>query len=79
MQLNEEMELPQFDFSQRYAFYIGYLYLASFHSMLVPFASILLALIFGLQYWVDKWIIFKRSSMPIDLDETSFKTIFACL
>ena len=73
------MELPQFDFAQRYAFYIGYLYLASFHSLLVPLASPLLIVVFTIQYWVDKYLLFRRCSMPIDLDEDSFKLVFAFL
>jgi hypothetical protein len=47
----------------RYADYIVTLYTALFYSYLVPIAIPTLIVIFFFQYWIDKFTLFKRSSV----------------
>lgn len=43
-------------------------YVISFFSYITPYISIILALIFLVQYWVDKYNLFKRFSCPTDFN-----------
>ena len=75
-QLNQYLQYPEFDFAPTYAFYIVYAYVASFYGMLTPFASPLLIILFFIQYWVDKYNLFRRYSYPNDLGAKINRLIF---
>ncbi len=49
-----------------YSFYIIYSYVVSFYGFMTPLATPALILIFCLHYWVDKYNLFRRFSVPID-------------
>ena len=61
--LNRQFELPQFSMTNKYCDYLITLYTALFYAYLVPIVIPTVALIFFLQYWVDKFTLFKRSSL----------------
>jgi hypothetical protein len=78
IQLNKTLQDPEFNFSERYAYYIMQIYVVSFYAIIVPSITLILALIFVVQYWVDKINLFQRFSCPIDfnyrLSRLTFKT-----
>ena len=47
----------------RYAYYLLQLYTACFYSYLVPITMPVIMLIFFINYWIDKFNLFKRSSL----------------
>jgi hypothetical protein len=47
----------------RYAYYLLQLYTACFYSYLVPITMPVILVIFFIQYWIDKFNLFKRSSL----------------
>ena len=61
--LNRMFEYIEFDMASRYAYYILQLYTASFYAYLVPVCAPAVGLILICQYWVDKYNLFKRSSL----------------
>ena len=75
-QLNQQLQYPEFDFAPAYAFYIVYTYVACFYGIITPLASPLLIVLFVLQYWVDKYNLFRRYSYPNDLGPSINKLIF---
>lgn len=66
-QLNEALQHPEFNFAVMYSFYIVFTFVISFYGILVPLATPILVLIFFLQFWVDKYNLFRRFSYPVDL------------
>lgn len=66
--LNQEVELAEFDIVDRYSYYILQIYACSFYAYLVPVATPCLIVAFTLQYWIDKYNLFKRSSCKHELD-----------
>ena len=66
-QLNVQLQDPEFNFARQYAFYLVMVYIASFFTILTPLASLLIALVFMVQYWVDKFNLFKRFSYSFDI------------
>lgn len=50
-----------------YSFYIVFTFVVSFYGILVPLATPILVFIFFLQYWVDKYNLFRRFSYPVDM------------
>lgn len=68
IQLNKEMQDPQFSFSDKYAYYIVQIYVVSFYSYIAPYLSLILIIIFAIQYWVDKFNLFTRYSCPADFN-----------
>lgn len=83
VELNHSIQDPEFDFSDKYAYYIVNVYVVSFFSYITPYISIILALIFFVQYWVDKYNLFQRFSCPTDfnfrLSRTTLKTFEVCI
>lgn len=55
--------MPEFDFTSRYSFYLVTLYTALFYSYLVPVGVPIVCIVFFIQYWIDKWTLFRRSSL----------------
>jgi hypothetical protein len=69
VQLNQNLQDPEFSFAQRYAYYIVQVYVVSFYACIAPSTTIILALIFVAQYWVDKFNLFKqRFSCPTEFN-----------
>ena len=52
----------------RYAWYIMMFLTCSFYSFLVPVATPLLVVFFFISYWIDKYNLFKRSSLSMKFD-----------
>jgi hypothetical protein len=65
--LNKAYELPEFNFAERYTYYLLQVYTAMFYSYLVPIGIPVIALIFLAQYWIDKYNLFFISSSYYDL------------
>lgn len=63
IQLNEKYIDPEFNFADRYSYYIMMWYIGAFYSYIAPIGIAALIVIFFLQYWVDKFNLFKRSSL----------------
>ena len=59
-----------------YAFYIVFTFVVSFYGFLTPIATPILICIFAIQFWVDKYNLFKRFSCPVDFDAELIKKIF---
>ncbi len=68
VELNKEMQLTEFSFAMRYAYYILNVFVVSFYSYIVPYTSLILIGIFIIQYWVDKYNLFKRFSCPTNFN-----------
>ncbi len=68
MQLNEQVQDPEFAFAEQYTFYIVQVLLVSFYAVMVPAGVGILALIFIAQYWLDKYNLFRRFSCPLDFN-----------
>ena len=49
-----------------YSFYIVYTFVVSFYGYIAPLATPIMIAIFFVQYWVDKYNLFRRYSSPID-------------
>ena len=64
--LNKTIEQPQFNFASMYSFYIVLTFTVSFYGFLVPSITPILIIVFVIQYWIDKYNLFKRYSCPID-------------
>lgn len=75
-QLNKALQYPEFDFAAAYSFFIIYVYVVAFYSMLTPLAAPILIVVFVLQYWIDKYNLFRRSSFPNDLGASLNRMIF---
>jgi hypothetical protein len=65
IELNQLYEHPQFNFTEKYAFYIVFTYVVSFYGLLVPTATLMLIVAFIVLYWVDKYNLFRRSSIVV--------------
>lgn len=68
IQLNKKLEDPEFPFADKYAYYIVQVYFVSFFTYIIPVATPILVLIFCVQYWIDKFNLFRRYSDPFDLN-----------
>ena len=75
-QLDEQLQHVEFDFAQGYAFFIIYIYVACFYSLMTPLSSPILIIMFVLQYWIDKYNLFRRHSYPTDLGADLNRMIF---
>lgn len=65
--LNREVEHCEFDLAQRYSYYLLQLYLVAFYAYAVPIIVPAVIVIFFFQYIVDKYNLFKRSSLFYEL------------
>ncbi len=75
IELNKELQPTEFNFAMRYAYYILNVYVVSFYSYIVPYTSLMLIIIFAIQYWVDKYNLFRRFSCPTDFNYRLFTGI----
>ena len=64
VELNKQFQYIQFDIINQYANYILLAFVASFYAYLIPITIPILAVVFFLQFWVDKLNLFKRCSHP---------------
>jgi hypothetical protein len=76
VQLNEILQQPEFNFAVMYAFYIVFTFVVSFYGFVAPTAVPVLIMIFAIQFWVDKYNLFKRFSCPVDFGAELIKKIF---
>jgi len=49
-----------------YSFYIVFTFVVSFYGFIAPTATVILIVIFLLQYWIDKINLFRRYASPVD-------------
>lgn len=75
IKLNQKYEMPKFGIAEGYAFYIVIIFTVSFYGFIVPVATPIAIGVFLVQYWVDKYNLFRRSS-PIDFGYMLSKDIF---
>ena len=61
-----------------YSFYIVYTFVVAFYGFVVPFATPIVIIIFFLQYWVDKYNLFKRFSSPAPFGVDLIRLILKC-
>ena len=59
-----------------YSNYIVFTFVVSFYGFIAPTATPVLIYIFCLQYWVDKYNLFRRYSCPVDFGAELIKKIF---
>lgn len=62
IRLNKDYEYPIFDIAGRYSYYLLQVYTCMFYSYLVPVGVLAVAVIFMIQFWIDKVRMFKLSS-----------------
>jgi hypothetical protein len=70
------MQDPEFAFVDQYSFYVSMVLLVSFYAVIAPAGVMMLIVIFILQYWIDKYNLFRRSSCPLDFNIALTKLIF---
>jgi hypothetical protein len=63
-QLNKMVQKPEFELENRFSYFIYTTYIAGFYGFVLPTATPSLIILFSLQYWVDKYNIFRRFSAP---------------
>jgi hypothetical protein len=59
-----------------YSFYIVFTFVVSFYGFIVPSATAIMIVIFFLQYWIDKFNLFRRYSSPVDFGTDLIRWIF---
>jgi len=67
IEYNRLLELPAFTYNNAYSFYIIYTFVISFYGYIAPWTTSILLPVFFLQYWLDKFNLFKRYSYNIDI------------
>lgn len=76
IQLNQALQRSQFNYAVMYSFYIVFTFVVSFYGFIVPAATGIMLVIFFLQYWVDKYNLFRRYSSPVDFGADLIRRIF---
>lgn len=77
--LNKSFELTEFDIAARYSYYIGQIYTAAFYGYLIPIGIPVVLITFIVQYWVDKFNLFKRSSLKYEVSHDLTSKMFKLL
>jgi hypothetical protein len=62
------VELPSFRLAKRYTHYIMLTYKISFFAYIVPIGTFALVITFLLEFFIDKWTLFYRSSFKDDFN-----------
>ena len=75
VKVNKMYEYVEFDLAERYAYYILQLFLASFYSYLAPICVPAVGIICAIQYWIDKYNLFHRSSLDYEVSYTLSRNI----
>ena len=78
IQLNQIMQKDEFNLASQYSYYIFMVYIVAFYSLIVPFSNSTMVMIFFIHYWVDKYILFKKMSSPIDFGYNLTRLIIKC-
>ena len=78
VQLNHYVQNNEFNLPGQYSYYIFMIYIVSFYSLITPFANSTLIVIFFLHYWVDKYVLFKKMSSPVDFGYRLTRLIIKC-
>jgi hypothetical protein len=60
----------------KYSDYLVTLYTVFFYSYLVPIASLIMLILFFLQFWVDKVTLLRRSSLKFHFDQKLSNKIY---
>jgi len=79
IQLNNHIQNNEFNLPGQYSYYIFMIYIVSFYSLIAPFANSTLILVFFVNYWVDKYVLFKKMSSPVDFGYSLTRLIIKCL
>ena len=66
--VNKLSEMDEFDFAERYSYYLVMTYMVVFFSYINPLCVAATIVIFFLQFWIDKYNLFKCSSMTTELN-----------
>lgn len=61
------VEKPAYTYDNTYSYYLQMVYVICFYGYLVPLIIPITIFAFTLQYWVDKYNLFRRFSSPVDL------------
>ena len=72
---NKDYELPVFDMTGRYAYYVVHVYTCLYYSYLIPLGVLGTAIIFAIQYWIDKIKMINFSSEYYEMDYFLSRTI----
>ena len=67
IQLNELVQRQPYTYDYAYSYYLQMIYIVAFYGYLVPLITPLTIIAFAIQYWVDKYNLFRRFSSPVDL------------
>jgi hypothetical protein len=59
-----------------YSFYIVFTFVVSFYGFIIPSGTIIMIVIFFLQYWVDKYNLLRRYASPVDYGADLIRWIF---
>jgi hypothetical protein len=78
IQLNRHIQNDEFNLPAQYSYYIFMIYIVSFYSLIAPFANSTLIVIFLIHYWVDKYVLFKKMSSPVDFGYRLTRLIIKC-
>jgi hypothetical protein len=75
VKLNKDFELPVFDMAYKYSYYLLQIYTCMFYNYLIPIGVPATAIIFTIQYWIDKYQLFKVSSQYYEMNYFLTRTI----
>lgn len=78
VQLNHYLQNNEFSLPSQYSYYIFMVYIVSFYSLIAPFSNSTVALVFFIHYWVDKYVLFKKMSSPVDFGYRLTRLIIRC-
>jgi flagellar biosynthesis protein FlhB len=78
VELNRTVESPEYSFTDAYAYYIVMTFVTCIYGYIVPWITPLLIVWFILQYWLDKYNLFKRFSTPIEFS-FQFVELLLCI
>ncbi len=65
--MNNEYQYAEFSISARYTYYLLQIYTATFYSYICPIGPGIVMFIFIVQYWIDKYNLFTRTSLLVEL------------
>lgn len=78
-QYNQIVQLPQFDFADRYSYYLVQLFTLMAFSFINPICIPAIIIIFVFHYWIDKYNLFKCSSSTFPMNFTISRAILKIL
>jgi hypothetical protein len=78
IQLNRAGQNLEFNLVGQCSYYIVMVYIAAFYSLIVPFANLTLLILMPLHYWIDKYILLKQMTCPVDFGYRLTRLIIRC-